>query len=94
MDLEYHENFIRRIPFDPTTIPRTLCTILNQYELCVNCASPCLFNFGEIIVPRHISIHGVTIHFTAASQSFLVPIQERYCSWKCFNYGLKRAGIV
>lgn len=49
-------------------------------------------NFGEIIVPRQMSAHGVTVHVTAANQSFAAPVQERYCSIKCFNYGLKRAG--
>ena len=49
-------------------------------------------NFGEIIVPRQLSANGVTVHVTAAQQSFAVPVQERYCSPKCFTYGLKRAG--
>jgi hypothetical protein len=50
-------------------------------------------NYGELIVPRQLSANGVTVHVTAANQSFSVPVQERYCSIKCFNYGLKRAGM-
>jgi hypothetical protein len=84
--------FIFRIPYDFNTLPRTLCALLVDYELCAHCASPCLTNFGEIIVPRQLSANGVTVHVTAANQSFSVPVQERYCSIKCFNYGLKRAG--
>ncbi len=83
-----------RIPYDFNTIPRTLCSILGDYELCAHCASPCLTNFGEMIVPRQLSANGVTVHVTAANQSFSVPVQERYCSIKCFNYGLKRAGMI
>lgn len=82
-----------RIPYDFKTLPRTLCSLLADYELCAHCASPCLTNFGEIIVPRQLSANGVTVHVTAASQSFSVPVQERYCTIKCFNYGLKRAGM-
>ena len=81
-----------RLPYDPTTLPRTLCTVLDDYELCAHCVGPCLMNYGEIVVPRQLSINGMTVHVTAASQSFAVPVQERYCSLKCFNYGLKRAG--
>jgi hypothetical protein len=47
-----------------------------------------------MIVPRQLSANGVTVHVTAANQSFSVPVQERYCSIKCFNYGLKRAGMI
>ncbi|CAF0923430.1 unnamed protein product [Adineta ricciae] len=83
-----------RIPYNFQTLPRTLCSLLVKYELCAHCAAPCLTNFGEIFVPRQLSANGVTVHVTAASQSFAVPVQERYCSMKCFNYGLKRAGLT
>jgi hypothetical protein len=82
-----------RIPYNFNILPRTLCSLLDHYELCAHCASPCLTNFGELIVPRQLSANGVTVHVTAANQSFSVPVQERYCSIKCFNYGLKRAGM-
>lgn len=81
-----------RIAYDAQTLPRTLCSLLAKYELCAHCASPCLLSFGEMIAPRQLSANGVTVHVTAANQSFSVPVQERYCSKKCFNYGLKRAG--
>lgn len=83
-----------RISYNCYTIPKSLCLLLDAYELCAHCASPCLLNFGELIVPKQLSANGVTVHVTAAQQSFAVPIQERYCSMKCFNYGLKRAGLV
>ncbi|CAF1580998.1 unnamed protein product [Adineta steineri] len=83
-----------RIPYDFNIIPRTLCLLLADYETCAHCALPCLTNFGEIIVPRQLSANGITVHVTAANQSFSVPVQERYCSIKCFNYGLKRAGMT
>ncbi|CAF1255359.1 unnamed protein product [Rotaria sordida] len=83
-----------RIPYDFKTLPRTLCFLLDEYEICAHCALPCLTNFGEIIVPKQLSAIGVTVHVTAANQSFSIPVQERYCSIKCFNYGLKRAGMI
>ena len=82
-----------RIPYDFNTLPRTLCLLLADYEMCAHCTSPCLTSFGEIIVPRQLSANGVTVHITAANQSFSVPVQERYCSMKCFSYGLKRTGM-
>src|SRR5690349_14089261 len=82
-----------RIPYDFKTLPRTLCFLLDEYEICAHCALPCLTDFGEIITPKQLSANGVTVHVTAANQSFFVPVQDRYCSIKCFNYGLKRAGM-
>jgi hypothetical protein len=83
-----------RLPYDHTTLPRTLCSLLDAYEPCAHCVLPCVLNYGEIIVPRQLSMHGITVHVTAANQSFAVPVQERYCSLKCFHYGLKRAGNI
>ncbi|CAF1184950.1 unnamed protein product [Rotaria magnacalcarata] len=83
-----------RIPYDFKSIPRTLCLLLDEYETCAHCASACFIRFGEIIVPKQLSAIGVTVHVTAANQSFAVPVQERYCSIKCFNYGLRRAGMI
>lgn len=88
------EFLFSRIPYDFYTIPHTLCWLLDEYEICANCSSPCLTNFGEIIVPKQLSTIGITVHVTASNQSFAIPVQERYCSIKCFNYGLKRAGRI
>lgn len=83
-----------RLSYNCYTIPKTLCLILDAHELCANCVYPCLLNYGEIIVPKQLSANGITVQVTAAQQSFAVPIQERYCSKKCFNYGLKRAAMT